>query len=191
METKNIICFGFGQVAKNFIKKLNGQGIPFKLTTTSREESENKKFENTDYESFQFTEEGFDKNFISRFEAADHILLSIAPIGGTDIVIKNLKDYFKLSKFKWITYLSATSVYGDHNGNWVNEESITKPTSPNGIARLTAEESWLSVGTDKNFPIQIFRLSGIYSNKSNVLVRLKSGKTNLINKKKNFFKNSC
>ena len=46
METKNIICFGFGQVAKNFIKKLNDQGTPFKLTTTSREESENKKFEN-------------------------------------------------------------------------------------------------------------------------------------------------
>ena len=45
METKNIICFGFGQVAKNFIKKLNDQGIPFKLTTTSREDSKNKKFE--------------------------------------------------------------------------------------------------------------------------------------------------
>ena len=64
METKNIICFGFGQVAKNFIKKLNDQEIPFKLTTTSREASKNKKFENTNYESFQFTEEGFDKNFI-------------------------------------------------------------------------------------------------------------------------------
>ena len=43
MKTKNIICFGFGQVAKNFIKKLNDEDIPFKLTTTSREESRNKK----------------------------------------------------------------------------------------------------------------------------------------------------
>ena len=56
MKTKNIICFGFGQVAKNFIKKLNDEDIPFKLTTTSREESRNKKFENINYESFQFTE---------------------------------------------------------------------------------------------------------------------------------------
>ena len=95
MESKNIICFGFGQVAKNYIKKLNDQGTSFKLTTTSREESKNKKFENLSYESFQFTEEGFDKNFISRFEEADHILLSIAPINGIDIVIKNFKDYFK------------------------------------------------------------------------------------------------
>jgi hypothetical protein len=61
MRIKKIICFGFGQVAKNFIKKLNDQGVPFKLTTTSREESRNKKFENISYESFQFTEKALIK----------------------------------------------------------------------------------------------------------------------------------
>ena len=64
----NIICFGFGQVAKNFIKKLKDQGTTFKLTTTSREESKIKEFENINYDSFQFTKEGFDKNFLKRFE---------------------------------------------------------------------------------------------------------------------------
>ena len=73
MTAMNIVCFGFGQVAKNFIKKLNNDGVSFKLTTTSREESKNKKFENINYQSFQFTEKSFDKNFISRLEEADHI----------------------------------------------------------------------------------------------------------------------
>ena len=187
MQTKNIICFGFGQVAKNFIKKLNDQRTSFKLTTTSREESKSKKFENINYESFQFTEEGFDKNFISRFEEADHILLSIAPINGTDIVIKNLKDYFKSSKFKWITYLSATSVYGDHSGEWVNEKSETKPTSPNGIERLKVEKEWMQLASKFDLPFQIFRLSGIYSNQYNILKRLKSGEAKIINKKNHFF----
>ena len=187
MNTKNIICFGFGQVAKNFIKKLNDQGVSFKLTITSREESKNKKFENTNYESFKFTEEGFDKNFISRFEEADHILLSIAPINGTDIVIKNLKDYFRSSKFKWITYLSATSVYGNHNGEWVNENSETKPTSPNGVERLKVEKEWMQLASKFDLPIQIFRLSGIYSNQYNILKRLKSGEAKIINKKNHFF----
>ena len=100
MTTKNIVCFGFGQVAKNFIKKLKDQGATFKLTTTSREETKTKEFENINYESFQFTKEGFDKNFLKRFEEADHILLSIAPIHGVDIVIKNFKDNFKSNKFK-------------------------------------------------------------------------------------------
>ena len=187
MHTKNIICFGFGQVAKNFIKKLNDQRTSFKLTTTSRDESKNKKFENINYESFQFTEEGFDKNFISRFEEADHILLSIAPINGTDIVIKNLKNYFKLSKFKWITYLSATSVYGNHSGEWVNEKSETKPTSINGIERLKVEKEWMQLASKFDLPFQIFRLSGIYSNQYNILKRLKSGEAKIINKKNHFF----
>ena len=187
MKTMNIICFGFGQVAKNFIKKLNDQRISFKLTATSREESKKKKFENINYESFQFKEDGFDKNFISRFEEADHILLSIAPINETDIVIKNFKDYFKSSKFKWITYLSATSVYGNHNGEWVNENSETKPTSSNGIERLKVEKEWMDLATKFDLPLQIFRLSGIYSNQYNILNRLKVGDAKIINKKNHFF----
>ena len=183
----NIVCFGFGQVAKNFIKRLNERGVPFKLTTTSRENSKNKKFENINYESFQFTEEVFDKNLISRFEEADHVLLSIAPVNGTDIVIKNLKDYFKSSKFKWITYLSATSVYGDHSGGWVDEKSETKPTSPNGVERLKVEKEWMELAVKFDLPLQIFRLSGIYSNQFNILKRLKSGEAKIINKKNHFF----
>ena len=187
MNSKTIICFGFGQVAKNFIKKLKEQGVTFKLTTTSREESKTKEFENINYESFQFTEERFDKKLISRFEEADHILLSIAPISGTDIVIKNLKEYFKSSKFKWITYLSATSVYGNHNGEWVNENSETKPTSPNGIERLKIENEWMQLASKFDLPLQIFRLSGIYSNQYNILKRLKSGEAKIINKKNHYF----
>jgi nucleoside-diphosphate-sugar epimerase len=183
----NIVCFGFGQVAKNFIKRLNERGVPFKLTTTSRENSKNKKFENINYESFQFTEEVFDKNLISRFEEADHVLLSIAPVNGTDIVIKNLKDYFKSSKFKWITYLSATSIYGNHNGEWVDENSETKPNSPNGVERLKVEKEWMQLASKFDLPFQIFRLSGIYSNQYNILKRLKSGEANIINKKNHFF----
>jgi len=55
------------------------------------------------------------------------------------------------------------------------------------MSRLEAEKSWLSLKINKNLPVQIFRLSGIYSNQSNILVRLKSGNVKLINKKNNFF----
>ena len=187
MKAMNIICFGFGQVAKNFIKKLKDQGATFKLTATSREESKTKEFENITYESFQFTKEGFDKNFLKRFEEADLILLSIAPIHGVDIVIKNFKDNFKSNKLKWITYLSATSVYGNHNGEWVDENSETKPTSPNGVDRLKVEKEWMQLASKFDLPFQIFRLSGIYSNQFNILKRLKSGEAKIINKKNHFF----
>ena len=98
MKEINIFCFGFGQVAKNFIKKINNEGASFKLTTTSRENSQKKTFENIHYESFQFSEKSFDKNLISRLKEADHILFSIAPVKGEDIVIKNFQNYFKPNK---------------------------------------------------------------------------------------------
>jgi hypothetical protein len=187
MTAMNIVCFGFGQVAKNFIKKLNNNGVSFKLTATSREESKNKKFENINYESFQLKENSFDKNFISRLENADHILLSIAPINGRDIVIKNFQKYLKIKKIKWITYLSATSVYGDHSGKWVDENSETNPTSLNGIERLKVEKDWMELANKSDLPFQIFRLSGIYSNRYNILKRLKAGDVKIVNKKNHFF----
>ena len=187
MTAMNIVCFGFGQVAKNFIKKMYNDGVSFNLTTTSREETKNKKFENINYQSFHFTEKNFDKNLIPRLEEADHILVSIAPINGTDIVIKNFQNYLKPNKLKWITYLSATSVYGNHEGEWVDENSETKPTAPNGIERLNAEKEWSKLANKFDLPIQIFRLAGIYSNRHNILTRLKSGEAKIINKKNQFF----
>ena len=187
METMNIFCFGFGQVAKNFIKKINSEDIKINLTVTSREESEKKSFDNLDYESLKFSENSFDQKLNDNLKSSNHILVSIAPVNGEDIVVKNFKNIFDKTKIKWITYLSATSVYGNHNGKWVDENSNTKPTSSNGIDRLNAEKSWLDLAEKKNLPLQVFRLSGIYSNQNNILARLKSGDAKIIDKKNQFF----
>ena len=187
MKNINIFCFGFGQVAKNFIKNINSENVSVNLTITSREESKKNNFDNIDYESFQFSENIFDEKLIKNLKSSDHILISIAPIKREDIVIKNFQNIFENSTSKWITYLSATSVYGNHNGNWVDENSRTNPTSINGIDRLNAEKLWLNLAETKNLPIQILRLSGIYSNKNNILAKLKTGNAKIIEKKNQFF----
>jgi len=187
MEAMNITCFGFGQVAKNFIKKIHSANLKINLTVTSRDKSGKKKLGNLDYQSLHFSEYSFDQKLIENLKSSDHVLVSIAPVKGEDIVIKNFQNNLEKSKIKWITYLSATSVYGDHNGDWVDENSETKPTSSNGVDRLNAEKSWLNLSEKKNLPLQIFRLSGIYSNQNNILVRLKTGNTKIINKKNQFF----
>jgi len=187
MKKINIFCFGFGQVAKNFITKINSENLKINLTTTSRESSKQNNFNNINYKSFQFSENSFDQKLIKNLKSSDHILVSIAPSKGEDIVIKNFKNILEKSPTKWITYLSATSVYGNHSGEWVDEKSNTEPTSTNGIDRLYAEKLWLNLADKKNLPVQIFRLSGIYSNQNNVLTRLKSGSAKLIEKKKQFF----
>ncbi|MDC3356011.1 oxidoreductase [Candidatus Pelagibacter ubique] len=187
MKDINIFCFGFGQVAKNFIKKLSVEQYNINLSATSRSESSKKIFNGINYNSYLFNNEKFDQNLVVKLKEADHILVSIPPENQEDLVIKNFSKFIESSKVKWITYLSATSIYGDHKGEWVNENSKTNPISNNGIARLKAENAWFSLEKNKKIPIQIFRLSGIYSNEKNILIRLKSGGVKLINKKNHFF----
>jgi len=187
MSNINIFCFGFGQVAKTFIQKLKLENFNINLSTTSRKKTHTLKFNNINYTSFQFEGDDYDIELIKNLEKSDHILVSIPPREGTDLVIKNFSNIIENCNAKWITYLSATSVYGDHKGEWVNEESKAKPITPNGIDRLSVEKLWLSLNLNKKIPLQIFRLSGIYSNESNILVRLKSGKAKIVKKQNNFF----
>ena len=187
MKDINIFCFGFGQVAKNFIKKLSVEQYNINLSATSRSESSKKSFNGINYNSYLFNSEKFDQNLVVKLKEADHILVSIPPENQEDLVVKNFSKFLESSKLKWITYLSATSIYGDHKGEWVNENSKTNPISNNGIARLKAEKAWVSLEKKNKIPVQIFRLSGIYSNEKNILIRLKSGEVKLINKKNHYF----
>ena len=188
MSKTNIFCFGFGQVAESFINKLIKEKKDFVLNITSRQDTYKLDFNNTKITSYQFNNDKFDNSIIKKLEEAEYILISIPPIEGKDIVANFLdKNLINLTNCKWITYLSATSVYGDHKGEWVNENSITKPTSANGLRRLEAENTWKSLSDEKNYPLQIFRLAGIYSNEYNILKRLRTGNVQIVNKKNHFF----
>ena len=187
MNNINIFCFGFGQVAKTFINKIKLENFKINLSTTSRNKTSEKNIYGISYKDYFFKDESYDDDLIQKVINADHVLVSIPPNNGTDIVIKNFSKTLQECKAKSITYLSATSVYGDHGGEWVNEKSETKPTSNSGLSRLAAERAWLLMADVKKIPLQIFRLSGIYSNDNNVLSRLKLGNIRLIDKKNHFF----
>ena len=75
MKKINIFCFGFGQVAKNFIKKINTKNIDIKLTVTSRGKSDQKTFDKIRYDSFQFSQDSFDKNLIKNLESSNYVLI--------------------------------------------------------------------------------------------------------------------
>jgi len=187
MSKIKVFCFGFGQVAKYFIKKVIKEKHKIELNISSRKKTNKSKFEVVDLNSYEFDEKKIDKNINTKIQEADYILVSIPPINDEDIVLKNFKEIIKRTKTKWITYLSATSVYGNHDGEWVNENSATKPTSINGIKRLEAETKWLKFCNENNLPLQIFRLSGIYSAQNNILKRLISGQAKIVKKDNHFF----
>jgi len=77
----------------------------------------------------------------------------------------------KLPLLKWVGYLSATSVYADSGGDWIDETSTHFSTSPRGVQRLRAEQAWLH----SSAPAEIFRLAGIYGDERNIVAKLMAG----------------
>ena len=187
MKELNIFCFGFGQVAKEFIKKLLSEKYNLNIAITTRQESNIIEFLGQKISNFEFNNDKIDKNIFKKLKDFDHILISIPPEHEKDLVLKYFSKEILDQNIKWITYLSATSVYGNHEGKWVDENSKTLPKSKNGIERLAVEKVWLKMYEKNNIPLQIFRLSGIYSNIYNVLERIRSGNASLIRKENQFF----
>ena len=75
-------------------------------------------------------------------------------------------------------YLSSTSVYGDHGGEWVDETTPRDPTSPYGEMRRDIEDYLEAF--DADFPINIARLVGIYGPGRTLIDLIDSGRYTLV-----------
>lgn len=100
-------------------------------------------------------------DMIPALDAATHILISAAPDDAGDPVLAELREEIakRADQFVWVGYLSTTGVYGDHQGDWVDESTPLTPATSRGIARVRAEADWASIA---GLPLHIFRLAGIY-----------------------------
>lgn len=105
-----------------------------------------------------------------------HLLLSVPPDGEGDPVFRAFGTRIaRMTQLCWCAYLSSTGVYGDHGGEWVDEDTVTKPVSPEGENRLLAEAQWLRLCEQHGIPMHIFRLSGIYGPGRNALRQMLRG----------------
>jgi nucleoside-diphosphate-sugar epimerase len=187
-KSVSLVCFGFGLTAKYFVKELLKNKYKINLITTSRSKSFNKKFLNINYKNFYFDNNKLDKKITKHILNASHILVSIPPSDRKDFVIQNFYNEISSNKkIKWLGYLSSTSVYGNHDGKWVNEKSKLLTNNDTGINRIVAENEWLKLNRYHFVPTRIFRLSGIYSAERNVFLRLASGKARYVKKNNQFF----
>ncbi|MDB9446670.1 SDR family oxidoreductase [Anabaena sp. CS-542/02] len=62
---------------------------------------------------------------------------------------------------KQIIYTGSYSVYGDHNGGWVDEQTPVRPTHERGKILQATEDVLLAASSDK-LRVCILRLGGIY-----------------------------
>ena len=178
---KKLLIYGYGYTASYLAETLSTEN--YLIIGSSREE---KKF-NSDNKKVKFINNSQVNNCLLKDDIT-HILVSVPPNDLGDIFIQNYRDIITKNKnIEWIGYLSATNVYGDHNGKLVSESSQTKPKTKKGINRLVAEKQWLELISKFNLPIKIFRLAGIYGPNRNIKERLIKGLVKNIFKEGQFF----
>ena len=77
-----------------------------------------------------------------------------------------------------LIYLSSTSVYGDHEGAWIDERTSARPRSPLGKMRRELELEALALVT--HAPVSIARIVGIYGPGRTLLDYLQRGRYSLV-----------
>ncbi|UOA22095.1 Protein YeeZ [Sulfitobacter pontiacus] len=103
-----------------------------------------------------------------------NVLVSAGPDSAGDPVLNAVEDAVirAAPDLRWVGYLSTTGVYGDHDGNWVDEDTPLTPSTKRGRARVTAEARWQAI---PDLPLHIFRLAGIYGPGRGPFAKVRAG----------------
>ena len=176
-----LFCFGLGYTAKHLTFQLGDKLESVVGTCRSVEKIKDLKRKNIAASLL----EDVNKDDILN---ATHILISIPPDDIGDVVLADFLDIIKQHKnLSWLAYLSTTGVYGDHQGEWVDEETPPTPNSARSKRRLNVEEAWLEAHRTHQVPTHIFRLSAIYGPYRNLFSDIHAGRIKSIHKPGQYF----
>jgi len=173
-----LICFGFGYSAEHFVA---AYGEKFDRIIGTVRGGERGAVLNA-YDTGRFHALVFDgvrptPELNSAIAEADHVLVSVPPGETGDPVLMACGDALSgVKKLREIVYLSTIGVYGDHGGQWVDEDTLPAPDSGRGSARLAAERDWQLLGERNGARVAVLRLAGIYGPGQNALVQIARGK---------------
>jgi nucleoside-diphosphate-sugar epimerase len=104
--------------------------------------------------------------------AASHVLVSAPPDAGGDPALARFGTALRRRGPDWVGYLSTTGVYGDRQGDWVDEDAVLNPVNERSRWRVAAERGWRESGLS----VRVFRLAGIYGPGRSALDRLREGR---------------
>jgi nucleoside-diphosphate-sugar epimerase len=107
-------------------------------------------------------------------KAATHLLTTAAPDADGDPVLLRYGNAIAAAPHvRWVGYLSSSSVYGDRDGGWVDEDTPAAPSQERGHRRALAEEDWSGC---RAAAVDIFRVGGIYGPGRSAFDDLRSGR---------------
>ena len=175
---RHLLCFGFGYTAQALARQL---GPDWRITGTTRGEPDESTIGLRRVRCVRFAREHpLDP---ATFAEVTYILVSVPPDEAGDPVLDRHRDHIAaVPNLAWLGYLSTTGVYGDRDGGWVDEASELRPSGERGRRRVAAEAAWLAFWRDRQVPVHVFRLAGIYGSGRSPFDVLRAGKARRIDK---------
>lgn len=105
---------------------------------------------------------------------ATHLIAWAPPQGMADPLLPPIVT-LPAPRLQWIGYASASSLYGDTGGDWIDESAPDTPGTERGFARQAAEQQWSAFAAARGVPLALFRIAGIYGPGRSVLDQLRAG----------------
>ncbi|HQT47018.1 MAG TPA: SDR family oxidoreductase [Acidocella sp.] len=103
---------------------------------------------------------------------ATHIVATAAPDAQGDPVLACYEAEIRAAQaLRWVGYLSTTGVYGNRDGDWVDEGTAPMPGSERARRRVMAEAQWAALPV----AVDVFRLAGIYGPGRSMFDDLRAG----------------
>lgn len=183
-----LFCFGYGYSCDYLGYELLQRGLPsqgqgWQVAGTTRDLQKKALMQERGIQSYIFDYEKPLNDPALFLKDVTHLLISTPPDDeGDPVFLMHGEDILRQETLQWVGYLSSTSVYGDRNGEWVDETTEVQPTSKRGSRRAKAEEQWLSLYKSHGLPVHIFRLAGIYGPGRSALDSVRAGMARCIDK---------
>ena len=178
-----LFCFGLGYCAQALGRKLIDEG--WTVAGTCRSEARRGALTADGFQTFLFDRDQQLANPSAALAGTTHLLASVPPDQlGDPVLDAHTADIGALESLTWIAYLSTTGVYGNHDGHWVDENTVPSPTTDRSRWRLAAEQAWRSL---EFATVQIFRLAGIYGPGRNQFAGVRAGTAQRIDKPEQVF----
>jgi nucleoside-diphosphate-sugar epimerase len=171
-----LFCFGLGYTGEALAQALMADG--WQVSGTARSAENTAKLRDRGIEAFVFDRENRLLDISEALDGVTHMLSSVPPDEKGDPVLDcHAADLAEIGRnLKWAGYLSTTVVYGNRDGDWVDETSQRTPGVERGQRRVDAEDRWLALGKAADIPMHLFRLAGIYGPGRSALDQVRAGK---------------
>ena len=99
---------------------------------------------------------------------------------GDDPVLERVVRALRRAPLEAFVYGSSTGVYGDRDGDWVDESDVPRPDAETGRRRLAAERAVLRCGWSWDCRPRIGRIAGIYGPDRVLLEAIRSGRYHVV-----------